>query len=85
VTDLQEIPETEAGPEPIATHYLTSIDDVVEHLRAASQLGLGVRIASYLEAEEEDGELAERWEIELLTSSPVNQEPISQEEASPGE
>ena len=73
MTDLQEAPETEAGPEPIATHYLTSVDDVVEHLRAASQLGLGVRVASYLEAEE-DGELVERWEIELLTSSPVTQE-----------
>ena len=63
----------EPTPELIATHYLTSIDDVVEHLRAASQLGLGVRVQSYLE--EEDSEvLAERWELELLTSSPVHRE-----------
>jgi hypothetical protein len=68
-------PETaeEPAPELIATHYLTSIDDVVEHLRAANQLGLGVRVRSYLE--EEDGDaLGERWELELLTSSPVHQD-----------
>jgi hypothetical protein len=43
VTDLEE---TETAPELIATHYLTAIDDVVEHLRAAAQLGLGVRLRS---------------------------------------
>jgi hypothetical protein len=77
VTDLEHGAEADVAEEPtpelIATHYLTSIDDVVEHLRAASQLGLGVRVRSYLE--EEDSEvLAERWELELLTSSPVHQE-----------
>jgi hypothetical protein len=60
----------EPAPELIATHYLTSIDDVVEHIRAASQLGLGVRVASYLEQEEDV--FTERWELELLTASPVH-------------
>lgn len=72
VTDLEETPEL------IATHYLTAIDDVVEHLRAAAQLGLGVRIRSYLEQEEDGDTVAERWELELLTGSPVLQdEPVT--------
>ncbi|WP_127506080.1 hypothetical protein [Actinoplanes solisilvae] len=52
----------------IATYYLTSIDEVTEHLRAANQLGLGVRVRSYVEAEED------HWEVELLASSPVMEE-----------
>jgi hypothetical protein len=64
----------EPAPELIATHYLTGIDDVVEHMRAASQLGLGVRVRSYLEQDEDSQVLAERWELELLTSSPVIRE-----------
>jgi hypothetical protein len=58
----------EPAPELIATHYLASIDELVEHLRAADQLGLGVRVTSYLVAEEP------RWELELLTASPTHQE-----------
>jgi hypothetical protein len=69
VTDLYE---TADQPDLIATHYLTSIEDVTEHLRAASRLGLGVRLRSYLEADDEAEELIEHWEIELLTSAPVN-------------
>jgi hypothetical protein len=79
VTDVEETFE-EPAPELIATHYLTSIDDVVEHLRAASQLGLGVRVHSYLEQDEDGQVLAERWELELLTSSPIHHEPVEQEE-----
>ena len=66
-------------PELIATHYLTTVDDVVEHLRAAAQLGLGVRVRSYLEAEYDGETLSERWELELLTSSPVLQEETTAE------
>jgi hypothetical protein len=68
VTDRDE---TTVQPDLIATHYLTNIDEVTEHLRAANQLGLGVRVRSYLEAEEEGEGLIEQWEVELLTSSPV--------------
>lgn len=71
MTDLEE---TETAPELIATHYLTSVDEVVEHLRAAAQLGLGVRVRSYLEQEEDGDGVAERWELELLTGSPVLQD-----------
>ena len=68
------------SPDLIATHYLTSIDEVTEHLRAANQLGLGVRVRSYLEADEEGEELIEHWEVELLTSLPVHEE-VAEEEA----
>ena len=68
MTDLAETTDL------IATHYLTSIDEVTEHLRAANQLGLGIRVRSYLEAEEEGDELIEHGEVELLTSSPVSEE-----------
>ena len=62
------------APEPIATHYLTSTDDMVEHLRAASQLGLGVRVRNYLEPDDDGQTYAERWELELLTAAPVQTE-----------
>jgi hypothetical protein len=64
----------EPTPELIATHYLSSIDELVEHLRAAAQLDLGVRVSSYFVADEDGSGLAARWELELLTSSPVHQE-----------
>ena len=66
VTDLDET-------DLIATHYLTSVEDVTEHLRAASRLGLGVRVRNYLEADDEEEGLAERWEVELFTSAPVQE------------
>lgn len=78
VTDLEE---NTVQPDLIATHYLTSIDEVTEHLRAANQLGLGVRVRSYLEADEEAEALVEHWEVELLTSSPV----VEGDEADEGE
>jgi hypothetical protein len=82
VTDAEE---TYEQPDLIATHYLTSIDEVTEHLRAANQLGLGVRVRSYLEAEEEGEALTEHWEVELLTSSPVSEEePAVEEDAQAG-
>jgi hypothetical protein len=80
VTDIDDTiaAETAEAPELIATHYLTSIDDVVEHIRAASQLGLGVRVRSYLEPDEDAQTYAERWELELLTSSPVSVEEVAE-------
>jgi hypothetical protein len=78
VTDLDE---TTVPPDLIATHYLTSIDEVTEHLRAANQLGLGVRVRSYLEADEETEELIEHWEVELFTSLPVHEAEASEQPA----
>lgn len=72
--------ETTEQPDLIATHYLTSVEDVTEHLRAASRLGLGVRVRSYLEADEEDEALIEHWEVELFTSSPVSEGEVSEPE-----
>jgi hypothetical protein len=66
-------PGGESAPELIATHYLTSLDELIEHLRAADQLGLGVRVVSYLTADEDDSGLNQRWEFDLLTSSPVHE------------
>jgi hypothetical protein len=71
---VTDVDETTVAPDLIATHYLTSIDDVTEHLRAANQLGLGVRVRSYLEPDEDGEGLVEHWEVELLTSSPVHEE-----------
>ncbi|MCO8276787.1 hypothetical protein M1L60_40030 [Actinoplanes sp. TRM 88003] len=80
---MTDLDETTALPDLIATYYLTSIDEVTEHLKAANQLGLGVRVRSYLEPDEEA--LAERWEVELLTGSPVHEDeavsPAQEDEA----
>ena len=75
---MTDVDETAEQPDLIATHYLTSVEDVTEHLRAASRLGLGVRVRSYLEADDEDEEtLVEQWEVELFTSSPVASSPVA--------
>jgi hypothetical protein len=77
VTDVYETIEQ---PDLIATHYLTSIEDVTEHLRAANRLGLGIRVRSYLEADEDDEALIEHWEVELYTSSPVHDGDVAEPE-----
>ena len=58
------------SPEPLTTHYLSSLDDAVEHLRAAALLGFGVRLSSYL-VPASDESFSERWELEVLAESPV--------------
>ena len=83
---MTDLDETTVPPDLIATHYLTSIDEVTEHLRAANQLGLGVRVQSYLETDEDGEEVTERWEVELLTSSPLHEAaPAEPEETTAGE
>ncbi len=71
---IEDETTAEPAPELIATHYLAGVDELVEHLRAADQLGLGVRVSSYLVADEDSGTFGARWELDLLTSSPVHQE-----------
>ncbi|MFG1605478.1 hypothetical protein [Actinoplanes sp. NPDC049265] len=80
---MTDLDETTVQPDLIATHYLTSIDEVTEHLRAANQLGLGVRVRSYLESDEEVDGLIERWEVELLTGSPVHEGEVAEAEDGP--
>lgn len=83
MTDTEIKIDDEPTPELIATHYLSSIDDIVEHLKAANLLGLGVRVSSYLESDDE-GTFSERWELDLLTASPVHEEePTSAPEDQP--
>ena len=77
---VPDVYETAEQPDLIATHYLTSIEDVTEHLRAANRLGLGVRVHSYLEADDEDEALVEHWEVELFTSSPVHEGEVAEPE-----
>jgi hypothetical protein len=69
MTDVDE----EGGqsvPEAISTHYLSTVADAIDHVRAADLLGFGVRLHSYL-VPSEDGSYSERWELELLAESPV--------------
>mgnify|MGYP007126192135 CR=1 FL=1 len=70
---------TDAAPEDVAsappilyTAYLSSVEDVVEHVKAADTLGLGLRIESYTIAIG-DGEHLPEWKFELLTDMPVRQ------------
>lgn len=74
MTDAVSETDVEPAPELLATHFLASVDEMIEHLRAADLLGLGVRVRSYLESDEETGGFSARWELELLTSSPVLQD-----------
>lgn len=82
MTDVLSKIDEEPAPELIATHYLSSVDELTEYLRAATLLGLGVGVRSYLQADEDSEGFSERWELDLLTSSPVHQEePVPQEPA----
>lgn len=77
VTDLTDAPikiDDEPAPELIATHYLSSVDELSEYLRAANLLGLGVGVRSYLQPDEDGDGFSERWELDLLTASPVYRE-----------
>ncbi len=55
--------------------YLSSIDEVIEHVKAADTLGLGFRVESYaLNGAEEDGDGQHEFEFTLLGELPVRQE-----------
>jgi hypothetical protein len=73
VTDDQDTAVVPAEPELIHTTFATDLDDVVEQLRAAATLGLGVRLQSYLVPRPGGGSYYERWELDLLVSSPVRE------------
>jgi hypothetical protein len=75
VTDAENTIDDEPTAELIATHYLTGVDELVEHLRAADLLGLGVRLSSYVERDGDDGRgYSYGYELELLTASPLRAE-----------
>ncbi|WP_020519725.1 hypothetical protein [Catelliglobosispora koreensis] len=56
--------------------YLSTIDEVVEHARAADTLGLGFRIESYNVKGADDADAAEQSEFEftLMAEPPVRTE-----------
>jgi hypothetical protein len=67
---VSDVDTSATSQEPLTTHYLASLDDAVEHLRAAALLGFGVRLSSYL-VPASDESFSERWELEVLAESPV--------------
>jgi hypothetical protein len=69
VTDENDTAAGQLEPELIHTSYFAEIEDVIEQVRAAATLGLGVRVGSYLTRE--DGAYLEQWEVALLTTPPV--------------
>jgi hypothetical protein len=74
VTHDQDTAAVPADPELIHTSFATDLDDIVEQLRAAATLGLGVRLKSFLVPRPGNGgSYYERWELDLLVSSPVRE------------
>ena len=74
MTHDQDTAPVQADPELIHTSFATDLDDVIEQLRAAATLGLGVRLQSFLVPRPgSGGSYYERWELDLLVSSPVRE------------
>jgi hypothetical protein len=80
VTDADEKLE-EQTPQPVGTHYLSTLDDAIEHLRAANLLGFGVQLRSYLAPMDDAFEV--RWELEVLTEPPVQADDDEDQDVSP--
>lgn len=52
--------------------YLSSIEEVVEHVQAADTLGLGFRVESYTVTSSEDQIGSLEYEFTLLSEQPVH-------------
>lgn len=67
---------TEAEPSILFQGYLSTIEEVVEHIKAADTLGLGFRVESYQVSATGDEPEAEHSEFEftLFGDLPVRQE-----------
>jgi hypothetical protein len=75
VTDTDSGADEEPTPQLVQTHVLNSIDEAVEHLRAAATLGFGVRLRSYSVRDQDDADsYATYWELDVLTDHPVQEE-----------
>jgi hypothetical protein len=70
---MSDLDDTFVAPEPLVTHYLSSLDETIEHVRAADLLGFGVQLRSYLEPADGDS-FTERWKLEIFAESPVEQD-----------
>lgn len=53
------------------TAYLTSIDEVIEHVNAADTLGLGFRVESYAVSDEDAESAYGEFEFTLLNHMPT--------------
>jgi hypothetical protein len=75
VTDMTFEEDTE--PAVLYKGYLSTIDEAIEHVKAADTLGLGFRVESYMvsstESGEEPGQHGE-FEFTLFGDLPVRQE-----------
>lgn len=61
----------EAEAATISTSYLTSIDEVVEHVKAADTLGFGFRVESYVVTPLDDpGSAHPEFEFTLYADMP---------------
>ncbi len=61
----------EAEAAAISTSYLTSIEEVIEHVKAADTLGFGFRVESYVvSALDEPGSSHPEFEFTLLEDMP---------------
>ncbi|MFC6093787.1 hypothetical protein Q5530_34000 [Saccharothrix sp. BKS2] len=58
----------------LSTSIFDSAAEAIEAIAAADVLGLGVRVANRLVAEDESDELVEEWVVEILTSVPTADE-----------
>ncbi|NUT36669.1 MAG: hypothetical protein HOV79_26745 [Hamadaea sp.] len=56
------------------TVYLTSVDDVLEHVSAADTLGLGFRLQSYVVTGEDSDVSGTEFEFTLLNHMPARRE-----------
>jgi hypothetical protein len=66
----------EASENVIYKGYLSTIEEVVEHVKAADTLGLGFRVESYTVSSPADVDEAQQneYEFTLLGDLPVRQE-----------
>lgn len=58
--------QASAEQQLVSTHYFSTIDDVIDALRAADVLGLGVRVANRFVADDEPDTHVEEWVMELF-------------------
>ncbi|NUT21084.1 MAG: hypothetical protein HOV77_18035 [Hamadaea sp.] len=62
------------GSDVLYTVYLTSVDEVLEHVSAADTLGLGFRLESYVLAGEDSELGGTEFEFTLLNHMPARRE-----------
>jgi hypothetical protein len=67
---MLESPESDE-PGVLYTAYLSSVEEIVEHVKAADTLGLGFRLESYMISVEDSDAAYGEFEFTLLTHMPT--------------